>query len=309
MRYRQNEYNSSQQSICLRRTRSYKREQSLYGSMFLEDFCQNLSIHLAPGHSYDDFYDVDPPDDHLKRLLLSGDSSVLRHSLDQFLNSTVYRLLRHGKAYIEIVFLRDEDGTVQGIELVPIGAKRLLWGIKTCHFWGYDYSGERKRFRVDKKCLITLDVRGSGIGLIHFKRLIHRLRTLDALSISKLATDPKAEKYYDFTVHREKNEYRLLQLTRKTCWIGRNYSNPHLSESYLLYRSAQYKAISFRFLTYMLRRINEGLDRFASDLGYRGHIVAKYTQPDYEEALALYMKGDIHVKEWNDLINSVAPAN
>lgn len=309
MRYKQNEYNSSQHSISLQRTRLYGRKQSLYGSMFLENFCQNLSIQLAPRYSDDDFYDIEPSEDRLKQLLLFCDSSLLRHSLTQLLNRTVYELVQHGKAYIEIVFWRDKDGTVQGIKFVPIVAKRKYWGIKTCHFSGYDYSQKRKRFRIDKKCLISLDVRGSGIGLRHYKKLIRRLKSLDTLSISGLAVDSKAEKYYDFTAHWEKNEYKLLQFTRKTCWMGRNYSNQHLSESYLLYRSAQYKAIAFRFLTYMLGRINEGLDRFASDLGYRGHIVAKYTPPNYEKALDAYMKGDMHVKELFDFINPVGPTD
>lgn len=104
MRYKQNEYNSSQQSISLQRTRSYEREQSLYGSMFLEDFCQNLSIQLAPMCSGDDFYDVEPSEDCLKQLLLSCDSSLLRYSLTQVLNRSVYELVQRGKAYIEIVF-------------------------------------------------------------------------------------------------------------------------------------------------------------------------------------------------------------
>lgn len=154
-----------------------------------------------------------------------------------------------------------------------------------------------------------LDVRGSGIELRHYKKLIRRLKLLDTLSISGLATDSKAKKYYDFTAHLEKNEYKLLQFTRKTCWMGRNYRNQRLSESYLLYRSAQYKATAFRFLAYMLERINEGLDRFTSDLGYRGHIVAKYTPPNYEKALAAYMNGDMHVKELFDFINPVGPTD
>ena len=63
-------YTSSQQSPRMWCSQTRKYKQSLYGSMFLEDFCHHFSSKLAPIGDHDRFYDVSPHDDHLKRLLL-----------------------------------------------------------------------------------------------------------------------------------------------------------------------------------------------------------------------------------------------
>jgi len=274
--------------------------------MFLEDFCHPFSSELAPIGDYDHFYDVTPHDDHLKRLLLFCDYSALGYSFDKLLSSVMYELLLKGKAYIEIVFWRNKQNIVQGMEFVPIHSTCYWAGDNTCYFFSKTYEGIKEKFSIEKRYLIIFDLNDLGFHRNHFRKLINRLSVLDSTVTSGLINDPKLNGIYNFKEHQKSMEYKLLKFTRKIFWLGRNYGNQHLSESYLLYRSAQYKSLLFRFLTYFLEQINKGIDRFGSELGYTGHIKAKYGQPDYKDAFARYWRGEMNVTDLNNFITPIA---
>lgn len=299
-------YTSSQQSPRMWCSQTRKYKQSLYGSMFLEDFCHHFSSKLAPIGDHDRFYDVSPHDDHLKRLLLFCDYSALGYSFDELLSSVMHELLLNGKAYVEIVLWRDKQNVVQGMEFVPIHSVCYWVGNNTCRFSGKTYEGKKEKFSIEKQYLIIFDLKDLGFHRKYFRRLMNRLGSLGSAVTSGLINDPNLNGIYNFTEHQKRMDYELLKSTKKIFWLGRNYSNQHLSESYLLYRSAQYKSLFFRFLTYCLEQINKGIDFFSSELGYAGHIKAKYSQPDYETALTRYWKGEINVTDLNNFITPIA---
>lgn len=61
--------------------------------MFVEDFCRSFSIKLAPIEQHDEFYDVSPADDLLKKLLTFDDYSFFRYSFDKLLDTLMYHLI------------------------------------------------------------------------------------------------------------------------------------------------------------------------------------------------------------------------
>ena len=207
---------------------------------------------------------------------------------------------------VEIVLWRDKQNVVQGMEFVPIHSVCYWVGNNTCRFSGKTYEGKKEKFSIEKQYLIIFDLKDLGFHRKYFRRLMNRLGSLGSAVTSGLINDPNLNGIYNFTEHQKRMDYELLKSTKKIFWLGRNYSNQHLSESYLLYRSAQYKSLFFRFLTYCLEQINKGIDFFSSELGYAGHIKAKYSQPDYETALTRYWKGEINVTDLNNFITPIA---
>lgn len=120
MRQIHNELISSQQTPRAYLHHDYKYKRGMHSHMFVEDFCRSFSIKLAPIEQHDEFYDVSPADDLLKKLLTFDDYSFFRYSFDKLLDTLMYHLILNGTAYLEIVKWVDSKGTLQGIELVPI---------------------------------------------------------------------------------------------------------------------------------------------------------------------------------------------
>ena len=244
---------------------------------------------------------------------ISFQSLIIRTTVWQTLKSLVFAgILFIGDKwllpfiYVEIVLWRDKQNVVQGMEFVPIHSVCYWVGNNTCRFSGKTYEGKKEKFSIEKQYLIIFDLKDLGFHRKYFRRLMNRLGSLGSAVTSGLINDPNLNGIYNFTEHQKRMDYELLKSTKKIFWLGRNYSNQHLSESYLLYRSAQYKSLFFRFLTYCLEQINKGIDFFSSELGYAGHIKAKYSQPDYETALTRYWKGEINVTDLNNFITPIA---
>ena len=81
MRQIHNKLISSQQTPTSYLHHDYKYKRGMHSHMFLEDFCGSFSIKLAPVGRHNEFYDVSPADDLLKKLLTFDDYSFFRYFL------------------------------------------------------------------------------------------------------------------------------------------------------------------------------------------------------------------------------------
>ena len=74
----------------------------------------------------------------------------------------------------------------------------------------------------------------------------------------------------DFKKYSSTNDFNLIKLCKDIGWVGRNYSNQFLSDSYLLYRETHGKILQYDFLDYILKKINDGLtplkEKFSFDV-------------------------------------------
>lgn len=93
MRQIHNELISSQQTPRAYLHHDYKYKRGMHSHMFVEDFCRSFSIKLAPIEQHDEFYDVSPADDLLKKLLTFDDYSFFRYSFDKLLDSFSTQIL------------------------------------------------------------------------------------------------------------------------------------------------------------------------------------------------------------------------
>ena len=106
----------------------------------------------------------------------------------------------------------------------------------------------------------------------------------------------------NFTEHQKQLDFQFLNCTRKIFWNGRNYSNQHLSESYLLYRAAYADMLQYRFLDYMLQKLNNGFEPLRQEFGFVGRIITPLPRINYNQHLSEYHDGKINASQLRDII-------
>lgn len=279
--------------------RKYKK--GMYTRMLLEDFARSFSVELAPFEEHDIFYGVTPPEDLLKKLLLFNDYSFFRYSFDALLNTIMHYLIINGKIYLEIVKWTDSSGKLQGIELAPLCARRSIRFWKT-YFFSVKTPEGRSRFRLNKQAVMTFRLKDIGFKRRSFLRLVRKLSRIDLLGCTDMTLDQNLKGIYSFTEHKKQMDYLLLKYTRKVFWHGRNHSNQHLSESYLLYREAYYAMLKYKFLDYILQIINNGFEPLRQEFGFEGKIITTLPKIDYKKYLEEYHAGRINASQLSDII-------
>lgn len=160
----------------------------------------------------------------------------------------------------------------------------------------------RSRFRVNKQAVVTFSLRDMGFKRRFFLRLISRLSRIDLLGNTDLTLDQNLEGIYSFTEHQKHMDYLLLKYTKKVFWHGRKHSNQHLSESYLLYRQAYYAMLQYKFLDYILKRINSGFEPLRQEFGFEGKITTCLPRIDYKKHLQEFHDGKINTSQLGDII-------
>lgn len=278
-----------------------KYKKGMYTHILLEDFGRSFSLELAPFEEHDNFYGVTPTEDSLKKLLQFNDYSFFRYSFDTLLNTIMHYLIINGKTYLEIVKWTDSSGKLQGIELVPLCARRGIRFGET-YFFSVKTPDGRSRFRLNKQAVVAFSLKDIGFKRRFFLRLISKLSRIDLSGYTDLTLDQNLKGIYSFTEHQKQMDYLLLKYTRKVFWYGRSHSNQHLSESYLLYREAYYAMLQYKFLDYILQRINNGFEPLRQEFGFEGKIVTCLPRIDYKKYLEEYCAGRINASQLGDII-------
>ena len=233
-----------------------------------------LSSHLLGLRSDSNFYTIYPEDASLTKLLWFNGRFNLDYNLDTIFSQIVRQLILNGRAYLEIIFFKDFENVIKGINFVPINAKKRKNDLNHYTFQAIDWKNVQIEFSVESKYIVEFDLRDLGYGRNYFRRLLKKLANLDVTKASQLTFDSRL--YVYLLEYVKITEYDLLKFTNNVHWLGRNYSNQHLSESYLLYRKIKFKILRYEFLKYILEQINCGLDRLKEEWGFTGNIGIKF---------------------------------
>ena len=305
MRFKSHNYSSSRQSPCFHPYERKYRE-SLYSNMFIQDFTLGFSYDLAPNDLHvemrKNFYRINPEDDALKRLILCKYNSFFDYEFDKLLSRIMYCLLVNGRTYLEIVSLKDKENTVHGIEFVCIPARPPRARSNTYDFTVKNYKEKVVHFSVDRNRLVIFDLKDLGYHRNFFRKMINHLSIFDATNAAELMLDSTMKDIFDFEKYQKSMDYKLLKDTHSIHWLGRDYSNQYLSESYHLYRQMQYKVLRYKFLQYILHQINVGLSHFKTEWGFSGEISTSVSLPPYEDLLIQYNKGEINSSTLCDIV-------
>lgn len=150
--------------------------------------------------------------------------------------------------------------------------------------------------------VVSFYLKDLGFKKTYFRQLLNKFSRFDTLGTTNLALDKSLEGIYNFTEHQKQLEFQFLNCTRKIFWNGRNYSNQHLSESYLLYRAAYADMLQYRFLDYMLQKLNNGFEPLRQEFGFVGRIITPLPRINYSQHLAEYHDGKINASQLGDVI-------
>lgn len=301
MRIKQHKYISSQQSpYFLPYERRYKK--SLYSYTFLDDFSGMFSSEFTPIGMRDGFYFITPEDAILKKLLNFNSYSDFSDEFDQLLSSITHYLLINGRTYLEIVSLMDQNNVIRGIEFVGIPAKCHRVRCNKYRLTAQGAESKNIQFDIDLDRLVIFDLKDIGFHRNYFRKMINHFFMLDFINAPKLMFNPKMKGTFDFEQYQRSIEYQFLKDTGPIHWLGRNYNNQHLSESYHLYRVMQYKILRYKFLQYILHQINEGLSNFKTEWGFVGEISTPVSLSHYEDAFNRYSKGEINTSTLGDIV-------
>lgn len=295
-------YNMSQESPFQHFVWKKKYIRSLYSHMLIEDLCRHFSIEFSSFHIRRDFYKVQPIGDVLETFLKTKDWYDISHSFDEVLGQSMFSLILKGKAYIEVVLLKDDLDALESItfrSLIFTSAKTKKHITKLI---SHTSSGEKIKYNISNKYLIILDLRELGFSRNYFVGLIKKLAPLEVTKYTDLMLDKKSK--FDFNEYKRKADFKLLYLTKDIHWMGRNYDNQYLSENYLLYRISMYKKMRWEFLDYMIKKFNEALDRFKDEYTFKGRIVVNTVPIDYEKHLADLSEGKINTTQMSDIVNA-----
>ena len=279
----------------------HKYLESIYSYMLLEDFSMNFSIEFTHDRDSEKFYKVEPADDKLKEYLTFEDYSFFRYDMDKILQNIMYSLLIDGRTYLEIVLWADAAGHIAGISLEPFSAIPVLKLRDKYTFCAQTHDQKCRCFSMLKRNVISFDLKDLGFPRNYFRRLFRRMKPFET-SLYSMSKNRQFQNV-DFDAHIKKRDFHFLKLTKRIGWLGRNYSNPNLSEAYLLHRTIRYKTLKKRFLDYFLAQINQGLEAFQDDLEFHGKIVIPEFDTEHATDWAKMQRGEMGYSAISNLIH------
>lgn len=126
-----------------------------------------------------------PEDASLTKLLWFNGRFNLDYNLDTIFSQIVRQLILNGRAYLEIIFFKDFENVIKGINFVPINAKKRKNDLNHYTFQAIDWKNVQIEFSVESKYIVEFDLRDLGYGRNYFRRLLKKLANLDVTKALK----------------------------------------------------------------------------------------------------------------------------
>lgn len=300
-----NNYISSRQSPYITNIHHIDEDYSSHVHMLRKDLTLSFSIEFSRHNRYTDFYDIRSDNENLKRLFLFEDSDYFRYNFDQLLSWTFYNLISARKTYMEIVISKNDDGEIVGLSLAPFDAKKYVTVNGTSYFISKNHEKKYVYFKIPIRHYMEFSLKSLGLRNNYFKRLFQKLKRLDKYTAIGFMTDDKMKSKFDSKVWIEKQDYDVLQYPRKIGWHGRSSDNKLLSESYLLYRTIEYKLFRQKCMKYLLQTINKTLKLISDEIGASGEIIVAASLLDYKKEWQRYINGEICASELSKIIYGI----
>lgn len=279
---------------------------NMFLHMFMEDMTHGFSYDFGSRDSYNDvFYTTSDKDKLLGKYLCYENYHYLDYDFEKILTSSLYDLIFFGRAYVECILLRDDKGDLVGVEFLPIKAKRLLNFFKVSWFAGKNYEKKLSLFHVPNKHIVSYDLKELGYKRNHFRKRFRKLKKLDITGATKLTISPDMKKHFDFSVYASKKDRDKITVFSDVGWMGRDFDNKNVSESYLLYQRAKYLSFKWKMLQYLLKGINDCVKNFESVLNTSASITVTSSEQDYFALFDKYANEEITADELSNQLFKV----
>lgn len=300
-----NNFISSRQSPYVTNPSNSVEDGSSHGYMLREDFTIPFSIEFSRHTHHTRFYDIRSDNENLKRLFLFENSDYFGYNFDQLLSRTLYNLMSAKKTYMEIVISKNNDGEIVGLSLDPFDAKKYATINETSFFISKNHKKKYVYFKIPIRHYIEFSIKSLGLRKNYFKHLFRKLKKFDKYTAINFLVDDKMKSKFDSEIWIKKQDYDILHYSRKIGWYGRNSSNKLLSESYLLYRTVEYKLFRQKCMEYLLQTINKALKLISDEIGASGEIIFAVPLLNYKQEWQRYINGEICASELSHIIYGV----
>ena len=295
-------YTSSAKTLGVGHIHKVKHLISMHAKILGDDLSTLISLEFTPFNNHQEFYDIEADDQSLKKLLNFESYDYFDYEFDQALSRVMNNLFLTSKTYIEYAIVKDEGGNIVGLSLIPFDAIKMITLRGNTFFLSKDYNGKLLMFNISAQHYIELNAKGLGIKRNYFKKLVRKLKRMDKDRSAEFTTNEKMSKKFVFSSWVKRKDFLLLKHPRKIGWYGRHATNSLLSESYLFYRTIEFKLFRQKCLDYLLKQINLGLQTISDEIQANGKIVIKMPITDYEKEWQRYVNGEICASELSDII-------
>lgn len=273
----------------------------------VRDMSASFAIEFTPFDQHSNFYSITPHRDRLEELLCFNNYQFMEYELDNLLSSIAAQMLNTEKVWIELTTWKNTTGIIKGISLdrfIPI----LSWTGRQYRYFLSLSKGTKNPafFRIPRKYAICLSLRDIGLPKRYFPKLQSRLRQYDLLNFSDMTLNPE-KTHFDFSEYKKAYDYGILKDTKEIGWTGGNYSNPNMSESYLIYRIARRKEFRRKLYQYIIRQINKLLCECSGDLECQGRITVQCSFVPMNIVLEQLSSGKINTSQASDLVLGKSP--
>lgn len=275
-----------------------------YELMLLEDLTGSFSLEFSHINDSQSFYKVDPIDDKLNNLLSCERFNYLQYEFDTCLGDIFKNLIYKGKAYAEIAILTSETDEIIGLDIVPINSRKQIKHRHNIKFFCLNSNKKKIKFKIDKKYVIEFDLKDIDLPHNFFSKTIKKLDKVSSIAPTEFFTNEKLSKVFDFKKYSSTNDFNLIKICKDIGWVGRNYSNQFLSDSYLLTQHIKFKKLKWSILEYLLLQINSKLSTFKSSCKFKGEIRITLKKKDYETEYASFYDGNTTLKKFTDYVLS-----
>ena len=287
---KQNSYCSSQKSPNIVLTEPPTKDLGSYFNMFLQDFCCYTVFQTANHDS--ELFSVSSQE--LRRLLCYRDSSFLHYGFVQHINEVVATLIKHGRAFIEVITEKDESSNLVGISFRLI-QNRSARRVGSCiQFRSSTFGNTSTTFWIPESSLIILNLKNLSFSRGYFVRLFRKIQKIE------LPLNMMGIKNFDITKYSAIADKKMLRLNKRTFWYGRNSSNQYLSEAYLLYHVMNFRMLQWKFLEYVIVSYNKALSKIEEQVGPLGQINIDPKRPDYGLYWDQLQKGELNFEQFGN---------
>ena len=272
-----------------------------YASMFVRDITLQFSILLSPPFDHHGFYAIDSEDEKLKDLLSFQSYGFLEYDFDKVLSSIMHNLILASKTFVEIALSKNEAGEVVGISLVPFDAIKIA-SFKR-YSWFVSYRPDKKIcfFKIERNRYIHFNIKELGLKKKGLKKIVRRLKKINITTPTEFITDDKMKTKFSFDEFRKKQDFLILKYPQKIGWMGGG-SNPFLSESYSLFRTAKLKEFQWKCLSFFIKKINIALNNISNITKATGTIKTTASFPKYKNEWKRYRDGDIFTSQLSSIL-------
>ena len=279
-------------------------EQSIYSHRFFSDLAFGYSITLGKKGDKWNFLSFEPNECRIKKLLTGQYHNYFSYDIEQIISRIAYKLMAYGKAYLfihpEYSIKKAEDGTeIKMLSSVKIEEMEGYIKKKTKEeivFYKKGLHDDVTGIQMQRNLLVIFDIKELGFSRKFFPGVLRKLSKCDVTS-DNLDLILNHSDIYDFTYHSERNKIAELKALKG---IGWSFGTEKLSDSYLLYKKIQAERLKIKFLKYIVKKTNDGLNDFLGDDA--GELVANIIRKDYEQLWNDYTEGKITGTELSTIL-------